>query len=276
MKFYISVDIEGISGVIAGKQTSEGGFGYERAQKLMTEEVNAVIRGLKSAGAAEIIVNDSHGPMTNILIEHLDEAASLISGNKKLLGMMEGIDESFDAALLIGYHSRHNEPGVLSHTYHSGVVSEVRVNGMPVGEFEFNSMLAGYFGVPVVMVSGDDKLSWQVKQFNENIESIVVKHAHSRYTAECIPPKKVHKLLEEGAAKILSSDFRKNILPFKVENEGRVVLELTFLNSGLAEATLAIPGVELTAPNKVEYVAKDMLEAFKLCRGLIGLASTVL
>lgn len=276
MKVYISADIEGISGVVNGKQTNEGGYGYGRAQKLMTEEVNAVIRGIKSLGTCEILVNDSHGPMTNILIEELDEDANLISGNKKLLGMMEGIDDSYDAVILVGYHSRHNTSGVLAHTYHGGVISEVKINGNIVGEFELNSILASYFGVPVVMVSGDDVLSEQVKSFNENIESVIVKKAHSRYTAECLNPKKVHKLLEEASVKVLSSDFKNNIKLYKIEDNEKVELEITFLNSGLAEATLFIPGVELIAPNKIKYIAKDILEAYKIRTGLTNLASTVL
>lgn len=276
MKVYISADIEGISGVVTGKQTNEGGYGYERARKLMTEEVNAVIRGIKSLGACEILVNDSHGPMTNILIEELDEDANLISGNKKLLGMMEGIDENYDAVIFVGYHSRHNTSGVLAHTYFGRVISEIKINGSVVGEFELNSMLAGYFGVPVVMASGDDVLSEQVKTFNENIESVIVKKAHSRYTAECLHPKKVHKLLEEASAKILSSDFKNNIKPYKIEANEKVELEITFLNSGFAEATLFIPGVELIAPNKIKYIAKDILEAYKIRTGLTNLASTVL
>lgn len=276
MKIYISADIEGISGVVSRNQTHQAGHGYERACKLMTEEVNAVIKGIKSIGMCEILVNDSHGPMTNILIESLDEAANLISGNKKLLGMMEGIDESYDAVMLIGYHGRHNTSGVLAHTYNGGVISEVKINGNIVGEFEFNCMLAGYFGVPVVMVSGDDVLSMQVNNFNGNIKTVVVKKAHSRYTAECLHPKKVHRLLNDSASKILSSDFKNTIKPYTLQSKNNVELEISFLNSGLAEATLFIPGVELIAPNKIRYMAKDILEAYKMRTGLTNLASYVL
>ena len=129
MKIYISVDIEGISGVTNWGFTHEGGYNYERARRFMTEEVNAVIRGAKKAGAEEILVNDSHGPMTSILIEELDEDVVLISGNKKILGMMEGIDNTFDAVMLIGYHGRHNTSGILAHSYNGSVVSEIKLNG---------------------------------------------------------------------------------------------------------------------------------------------------
>ena len=274
MKIYISADIEGISGVVKGAQTSETGHDYERARRLMTEEVNAVIRGAKAAGARDILVNDSHGPMTNIIIEDLDEDARLISGNKKLHGMMEGLDESFDAIMFIGYHARHNTSGVLSHTYYGSVISEVEINGEVIGESEFNAYLGGYFGVPVVMVSGDNVLSYQVKNLNEKIETVIVKKAHSRYTAECIHPKKVHKILEEAAEKVLSSNYKKNIGTCKIE--GQVVLEMAFLNSGMAEATLFIPGVEIIAPNRIRYVAKDIVEAYKMRMGITTLAASTL
>ncbi len=274
MKIYISADIEGISGVIDGSFTGEGGYNYDRARKLMTEEVNAVIRGSKKARASHILVNDSHGPMTNILIEDLDEEATLISGNKKNLGMMEGINETFNAAIFIGYHGRHNTSGVLAHSYHGGVVSEIKVNGQVVGEFEFNSLIAGYFGVPVVMVSGDDILVDQAKTFNENIEIVEVKKSHSRYAAECIQPKKVHRMLEESATKVLNSNFKEFIKANFIE--GEIELEIVFLNSGLAEATLCIPGVELIGPNRIRYLAKDILEAYKIRGGLITLAASTL
>lgn len=273
MKIYISADIEGISGVVNGSFTSQKEYDYSRARKLMTDEVNAAIAGAKLAGAKEILVNDSHGPMTNILIEDLDEGARLISGNKKLLGMMEGIDDTFDGVMLIGYHARHNTSGVLSHSYYGSVVNEIMINGRTVGEAEFNSMAAGYYNVPVVFVSGDDVLSSQIKEFNQDIETLIVKKARSRYCAESIQPKMVHKLLKENVHSALSNKL-KSIKPCRVE--GKAELELAFHNSGMAEATLFIPGVEMIAPNRVRYVAKDIMEAYKLRAALVTLASSTL
>jgi len=273
MKIYISADIEGISGVVNGSHTSPQGYDYSRARKLMTDEVNAAIRGAKMAGATTILVNDSHGPMTNLLIEDLDEDAVLITGNRKLLGMMEGIDTTYDAAFFIGYHGRHNTAGVLAHSYYGIVISEIKVNGNVVGEFEFNALVAGYHDVPVVFVSGDDILSNQVKDFNPEIETLIVKKAISRYTAECIQPKKVHRLLEEKVQETLNNKL-KSISISKAE--GEVTLEVAFLNSGMAEATLFIPGVTLVEPNRVRYVAKDVIEAYKMRMALTTLAASTL
>lgn len=273
MKIYISADIEGISGVVNRTQVTSNGYDYSRARKLMTDEVNAAVKGAKSAGASEILVNDSHGPMTNLFIEDLDEEVRLISGNQKLLGMMEGIDDSFDAVLLIGYHAKHNTPGVLAHSYDSSVITEIKINGNVVGESEFNSMIAGFYNVPVVFVSGDDVLSGQVKALNPDIETAVVKYAHSRYTAECLQPSKVHKLLEKGVYDTLTNKI-KSIKPCKAD--GPVELEVAFMNSGMAEITLCIPGVEMIAPNRVRYTAKDIIEAYHVRFAVTTLADSTL
>ncbi|KAB3531588.1 M55 family metallopeptidase [Alkaliphilus serpentinus] len=273
MKIYISADIEGISGVVNNSFTMPQGHEYQRARKLMTDEVNAAVKGAKEAGASEILVNDSHGPMTNILIEDLDEEVVLISGDKKPLGMMEGIDSSYDAVLLIGYHSRHNAAGVLAHSYHGRVISEIKINHKIVGEFEFNTLVAGYYRVPVVFVSGDDVLAQQVKAFDEKIENLIVKKAISRYTAESLQPKKVHRLIEEGVYKSLKEE--SNNLTFH-SIDGPIELEITFLNSGMAEYTLLIPGVELIEANKVRYIAKNIVEAYKMRTALTTLAAYTL
>lgn len=273
MKIYISADIEGISGVVNSSHTMQSGHDYFRARKLMTDEVNAAIRGAKLAGAKEILVNDSHGPMTNIMIEELEEGADLISGNKKLLGMMEGIDESFDAVLFVGYHARHNTPGVLAHSYYSVVVTELKINGKIVGEFELNTMVAGAFSVPVAFISGDDILAEQVKEFDPNIVSLIVKNARSRYAAKCINPKTVHKLMEEKVNKALTENIN-NVKPAIID--GSVEIEVAFMNSGMAEATLYIPGVSMIAPNRVKYTAKDIIEAYKVRDALVTLAASTL
>lgn len=270
MKIYISADIEGIGGVVNRTQLSNDGYDYARARKLMTEEVNAAVKGAMDGGAKDIIVNDSHGPMTNLLIEELNEQARLITGSQKHLGMMQGIDETFDAAIFIGYHARHNTSGVLAHSYHGRVVSEISLNGKPVGEFEFNSLVAGYFGVPVVMVTGDNVLSEQVEAFNCKIENVVVKEAVSRYTANCLHPKRIHALIESTAKDAVSSK-KTNIEPCTLE--GQVEIEMAFMNSGMAENALLLPGAEMVSPNRVKYLAKDLLEAYKVRSIFIALGS---
>lgn len=271
MRVYISADIEGISGVVNKSHTSPQGYDYNRSRKWMTDEVNAAIDGALAAGATEVLVNDSHGPMTNILIEELHPEARLITGSMKSLGMMEGINGGFDAAMLIGYHARHNTSGVLAHSYFGLVVLEVKINGSVVGEFEFNTMMAAAYGVPVVFVSGDNVLSEQVKTFDPNIRSLAVKEAITRYTANCSSPKKVHEALRLQVADALKN---KNLKGDEHKINGDVVLELSFINSGMAEICELIPGVKRITPNTVKYTASCFEEAYKMRAALTTLAGT--
>ncbi len=272
MKFYISADIEGISGVVTRSHTSQEGHDYERARKFMTNEVNAAIKGALEAGAKEIVVNDSHGPMTNLLLEDLNPMAKLISGAPKRLSMMEGIDNSYDGAIFVGYHARMNTPGVLSHTYDSRVISNISINGINVGEFGLNGFLAGYYGVPVVAVTGDDILHKEVKDINETIETVIVKTACGRYAAKCLNPSTVNTMIEESVKRaIRNRDIIKPCIKL-----GAIDLEITFINSAMAEMASVMPGSELIAPNIVMYRAANMLEAFKGRIALTNIASEAL
>lgn len=272
MKIYISVDIEGVSGVVNRSHTSESGHNYERARKLMTNEANAAIKGALAAGAKEIIVNDSHGPMTNLLLEDLNPEAKLISGAPKRLSMMEGIDSTFDGVIFVGYHARMNTLGVLSHTYDSRVISNININGISVGEFGLNALLAGSFGVPVLAVTGDDVLHREVKAFNDTIETVIVKTACGIHAAKCLNPYAVNELIEESVTKAIKN--KSEIKLCKVSDE--IELEITFMNSAMAEIASVMPGSQRTAPNKVIFRTTSMLEAFKARIALTNIASEVL
>ncbi|MEP7383237.1 MAG: M55 family metallopeptidase, partial [Gemmatimonadota bacterium] len=154
-KVYISVDLEGIAGVVATSQTSPSGANYEWARKQMLAETNAAIEGAFAGGATEVLVNDSHGPQTNLRPDEVDRRAMLITGQPKPLGMTQGLDSTFDAAVYIGYHA----PGSTANAVHghtfSSALKVVRLNGKEVGEYGLNAIVAGYWGVPVVFISGD-------------------------------------------------------------------------------------------------------------------------
>lgn len=272
MKIYISADIEGISGVVGRAHTSEAGYDYQRARMLMTEEVNAAIEGAIQAGAKEVVVNDSHGSMTNILIESLNPGASLITGTPKMLGMMDGIDSTYDAVILIGYHPRMNSGGVLSHSYHGGVISNININGKDAGEFYINASVAGYFNVPVVLVSGDNILSDEVKDVSSKIETVVVKTSHGRYAAKCITPNTAHNMIREKVKEALGKI--KNITPIEVN--GPVDLKIAFLNSGLAEAASIMPNTQLIETNIVSYKASTIIEGYRAIMAMIRIAGSTL
>ena len=156
LKVYVSVDMEGIWGVVHGDQTGPAGGDYQRARKWMADDTRAVVDGLFEAGATEVVVNDSHGGMRNIAAEDFHPRASYISGTPKPLSMMEGIDATFAACVFVGYHARAGTAAaILDHTISSATVRAIRINGMEMPELGINGAIAGAFGVSVVMLSGD-------------------------------------------------------------------------------------------------------------------------
>jgi len=266
VKVYISCDMEGISGVVAGKQTEMNGEEYKRAQKLMTGEVNAAIEGALAGGASEILVNDSHGSMRNILIEELNPKAQLISGSPKPLSMMQGIDESFDAAFFIGYHAQAGTAySVLDHTY-TGIVYQVSLNGRPVGETSLNAALAGYFGVPVVLVTGDQLLVEEAKASLGPVEGVAVKESCGRYAARCLIPEEAGKLIHQAAQRALS----KGGKPFVVEPP--ITLAVDFTSSAHLDMAELIPGSCRSGGRHIEYTNDDFLTVYKVWRAMLTLA----
>ncbi|HHW18851.1 MAG TPA: M55 family metallopeptidase [Firmicutes bacterium] len=268
MKVFISCDIEGISGIVNTDQTSPEGKDYSRARELMTGEANAVIEGAVRAGATEIVVNDAHGPMRNLLIEKLHPAATLITGSPKPLSMMEGIGPQFQAAIFVGYHSRMGTPGVLSHTISGAVVANIWVNGVLVGETGINAGIAGFYGVPVVLVAGDDVVAEEARALLPHVHTVVVKQAITRYSAKCLPPEKVSQLLmtaTEEALRDLSS--AKSWVP-----ASPVTFKIEFKDSGLAEQAARFPYAKVIDPRTLSFTADDYITAFKGMRAMIALA----
>lgn len=266
MKVYISCDMEGISGVVASKQTQMDGEEYKRAQKLMTGEVNAAIEGALAGGASEVLVNDSHGSMRNILIEELNPSAQLISGSPKPLSMMQGIDGSFDAAFFIGYHAQAGTAySVLDHTY-SGIVYQVSLNSRPVGETGLNAALAGDFGVPVVLVTGDKLLVEEAQALLGTVEGVAVKESYGRSAAKCLVPGEARELIREAAQRALS----KGGNPYVVGPH--ITLTVDFTSSAHLDMVELIPGSRRTGGRHIEYTHDDFLTVYKVWRAMLKLA----
>lgn len=269
LKVFISVDMEGIAGVVHSDQTSSSGKDYNIARRWMTEEVNAAIRGALEAGATEIVVNDSHGSMRNVIPSALDPAAFLITGSPKPLAMMQGIDETFDAVIYIGYHAHAGtKDGVLDHTISGSSVHSIKVNGVEMGEAELNALIAGCFNIPVVLIVGDATVCEQVKEsLGEELEVAVVKEAVGRYAAKILTPQKAQELIQKKTK--LALEKRNIIKPYKLRPPYRI--ELNFLRSYMADAAELVPQVERTGGRSVSFVSEDFIEGFKLLRALIYL-----
>jgi D-amino peptidase len=272
MRVYISVDMEGVAGVVHEDQTDptepRHAGEYNRMRRLMTSEANAAIEGALDAGATRILVNDSHWLMRNLPAEDLHPAAELLSGGPKLRSMVEGIELGFDAALFVGYHAmagtRH---AVIDHTYTS-IVHEARLNGRPAGELAINAALAGSHGVPVAMVSGDQALAAEAKALlGDGVEAVVVKHAVGRFAARSVSPAESGRRIREGAAAAL----RRSHAPFTLGAPIR--LEVEFALTHMADMAELLPGSMRTGGRTLEYVHDDYWEVFRAWRAFYNLAS---
>ncbi|HUU36923.1 MAG TPA: M55 family metallopeptidase [Candidatus Desulfaltia sp.] len=269
-KVFISVDMEGIWGVVQGRQTSADFPEYSAARKWMVEDVNAVVAGLFEAGAFEVVVNDSHGSMRNIVADELDPRAGLISGSPKPLSMMQGIDDTFDACIFVGYHARAGTAeAILDHTYSGATIRSIKVNGREMPELGLNAAIAGYFNVPVIMLTGDTETCAQAKSIlGDSMVTVAVKDAVGRYAAANLPQEVARKRLKEGAKEALLG---RGKMPVFRPN-APYAFELEFHTSAQAEMPMLVPQVKKTGARGVAFSSADYLEGFKLMRALIALA----
>lgn len=269
MKVYISVDMEGVACVTHPDHTKLEGTEYEMARKWMTAEANAAIEGALEAGATEVVVADSHGHMRNMLPDELHEDALLVRGTPRPLTMMEGLDETFDAAFLVGYHSRAGTPkGILAHTYVGRSVYGVRLNGIAVGEPGFNAAIAGHFGVPLALACGDDTVDAEVGALMPWTERVITKWALSSISARNLTPKASQKRIREGAKRALG-----RLSEMKSWTPGTPIsFEVDFMRPIYAYLTADIPGVERVAERTLAYTGADMLEVTRIWRLMINVS----
>ena len=271
MRVYISVDMEGIAGVAHEDQTDpiepRHAGEYNRFRRLMTNEANAAVLGALDAGAAAVLVNDSHWLMRNLLAEELHPAAELLSGGPKRLSMVEGIDGGFDAAMFIGYHARAGtRHATIDHTYTSRVY-EARLNGQPVGELGLNAAMAGLHGVPVVLVSGDQALAAEARALlGGDVETVVVKEAVGRFAARSLAPTVACERIRAGAVAAL----RRRHQPYTLTPPLR--LEVDFVLTQMADMAELIPGSTRSGGRTVVYTGADYREVFRAWRAMYNLA----
>lgn len=262
-KVYISVDMEGISGVNGDDQTSAGQPEYGRARKLMAEDANAAISGAFDGGATDVLVNDSHGSQRNLLPEDLDPRARLISHTFKRHGMMEGLDESFDAIIFVGYHAKADAPrGLFAHTG-SGVVRDLQINGRSVGEGGMNAALAAWYGVPVVTVSGDDVAVAEVKESVPGVRGVAVKRAINVRAVESKPLAVARREIREASRDGVAAATKPT-----PNRQGPYTVQLRYRNFTYPEVATAFREIELVAPDTVAFTRDTMPEAYRLIRVL--------
>ena len=189
MKVFLSSDMEGTAGVVDWAQCIGPSAEYEYYRGLLQAEVNAAIEGAISAGATEVLVNDSHSTMQNLRPDELSGRARYLSGRHKPMYMMQGLDDSFDAVFFVSYHgSMASEASALSHTYNPRAIARVLLNGTEVGESGINMLVASGHGVPVVLITGDDTTAEEARRVCPDIRAAVVKTSVTRFAADSLHP----------------------------------------------------------------------------------------
>jgi D-amino peptidase len=256
MRVFISVDMEGIAGVATLDQVLRGGTGYPRAQELMTGEANAAIRGAFTGGADEVVVNDSHGTMDNLLHDRLDPRARLVFGAPRSSCMVQGISAGDALAVFIGYHAAAGAHGVLAHTFSSNF-TELRVNGTAMSEAEVNGLYAGSLGVPVGVLTGDDQICQRAEKAFPGLTTVAVKDAAGFASADTLHPHVACERIEQAVAAAVSSG---GVSPVDVPDV--LSLEIDFASPLAADFAASVPGsrrVDARTLQRHVHSADDLL-----------------
>jgi D-amino peptidase len=274
MKIFISADMEGVSGITHPAQCRPNHADYPRFRRLMTQEVNAAVAGAVEAGATEVVVNDGHLTMTNLVIEEMHPAAALISGSNKLHGQMDGLDDTFDGVFFVGYHEGDGlGDGLINHTLSSLVLRAVHVNDDLVDEAGINARMAAAYGVPVLLLTGDDRVCTRAKAEFPGIEVAAVKRAIDRLAAESLSVESARALIAEKAAAAVRN--AAGTAPFAGVDSGPTRFQLEFRSTSAAQICTLFPGIERRDPRTVAFERPTYVEAFRQFWGLVvlGLAA---
>lgn len=262
--------MEGVSGVVHPEHTGWNGRRHHEARALLTGELNAAVEGAFAAGARDVLVCDSHSNGRNVILEDLHPDAVLLWGRQnRKLGQVHAIDEGFDALIMVGFHARASTHGVLNHTINSGVVHWLKLNGEYQGEVDLNAAIAGYYGVPVAFVSGDDQVVAQTLERYPEVETVVTHRWIGTYASRAIAPSKSRALLKAGVERALGR--LGSYKPFKLP--APYTLEIGFKDTAMLEAVTLIPGVKEIDAMTARFVHDDLPTVMRCCLAMLGLAA---
>ncbi|HEX6232562.1 MAG TPA: M55 family metallopeptidase [Jiangellaceae bacterium] len=272
MKILVSADMEGATGVTWPADCEPGSPEWQRCRPMFTSDVNAAIAGLFDGGATEVLVNEAHATMRNLLLEDLDPRSTMITGRHKELTMVEGIQRpGIDGVVFLGYHSAAGTEGVLAHTYLPNSITDVRINGEVGSEGRLNAHVAGEYGVPIVLVTGDDRTCEDAEQYAPEAQKVAVKHHVSRYTAECRPPAVTYADIRAAAKAATARAVRHEPI-----GGGPFVVEVEVDASQLVTNALMVPTVEQVNERQIRFeapTAYEMIRCFKAVCTLIAVAT---
>ena len=267
MRIVVSVDMEGISGIVSFKQIMEPGTPeFERAMRLATADVNAAIAGAREAGATRFFVHDTHGQgWINLLVEELDEAAEYVGGQP--LTIWEGLSADYDGAFLIGYHGRAGQPDIMSHVY-SGLFCDVRINGKSVGEGVLAAGLAGYYDVPTILVTGTDAACAEMQDWCPTTETAQTKVSLTRYATRCLPVKEARAKIKEAARRAVVG--LANHKPLRIKPP--ITLEVCWRNHQTALSVALMPRVQLDGQEMTRFTHDDFAEVDRALKAMLYVA----
>ncbi|MDC3958053.1 M55 family metallopeptidase [Polyangium jinanense] len=275
MQVYISVDMEGVAGVVHVDQTRRTGADYERARRWMTYEANAAVTGAFEGGATSVLVNDSHGDMRNLLLDELDPRAEIVTGSLKPLSMVQGIAPGFGCALFVGYHAgAGSRAGILDHTFFGRVVARCRVGGRDFNETAINAAVCGALGIPVALVTGDQTVCAQAREILGEVETVQVKEAITRYAARSLSPVAARERVREGAARAVRRAREGAFSPFRPALP--LDLEIDFVNSACADAAELVPFTERRSGTACGYRAPDAATVVQVIEAWTILAASTM
>jgi len=272
MKILIAADMEGITGVTRWEHEDTSHNEYTRFRKIMTAEVNAAVRGAFEGGASEVVVADGHSQGCNILIEELDERARLNSGTGSPFSMMQGIGSDVQGVIFVGYHARAGTPqAVLDHTWATRVMG-VWLNDTLVGESGLNAAVAGHFGASVLMICGDQAVCAEVSALLGAVETVVVKQATGRFSAESLPVQITRELIK-GAATRAVQRLAAGKAPAPYRPGMPVQAAIEFSQSDMADLAARVPGVQRVDGRRITFQAVDMPTAYRTFRAAVALSA---
>lgn len=264
MRVLIMTDMEGVSGIVVWEQVNGGSAMFEEGRRLYTEEINAAVRGAKAAGATRVVVVDCHGAgsgwtFNSLIPDQLDPDCEWVA-HHTWSRYTELLEEGCDACLLVGMHARANTPdGVLCHTISTTTWRNLWFNEDLVGESGINAALCGHYGVPVLLVTGDEATCRETRELlGPGLTTVAVKHGLSRFSARQIPPVRARKMIEDGARAALQN--LKAVKPYVPAKPTQIHIELGNVDS--APQFRGRHGVELAEPLRVVSRGADWLQAW--------------
>ncbi len=262
MKLYISSDMEGVAGVCAWEQVDARTPHPEYAiyRRYYTQEVCAAIEGARAAGPADVLVNDSHGPMRNLLLDALPADVRVLFGNRKPHSMVQDADPTYNGAFFVGYHGAVGDAdAVLCHTYTPSVIYDVSINGLRCSEATLNAALLGHYGVPVLLVTGDRTTVEGVREQMPWVRCVVVKESIGTFAATSMTPAAAQRAIRDGARDAVENAAIAK--PYRFEPP--VQLEVTLAKTEQADLVEMIPGFARTGPRTVRFVHVDYPVVFR-------------